>query len=153
LTGVANFGMSAQESALKLSEDITMKYWMLLLTAREINWQLHQLMGWHVFIMSLRGHAQLCCRDMKTKYPRFSLTHKEIRLSLLVVTKLAVCGTHIQARKYKCWTDMKMKSSHVHSIMRETLLLQVQKIIPAGFGETRQLWEKKTCDDVINNYN
>jgi hypothetical protein len=40
--------------------------------------------------------------------------------------------------KYKYWKDMRMKYFHVLSIMKEILLLLVQRIIRAGYGKMVQ---------------
>jgi len=61
----------------------------------------------------------LYCKVTRMKYPKSNSIHREIRSLRPVVTKLAECGTLIQELKFKCWMVMKMKFSHVLSIMRE----------------------------------
>jgi len=70
------------------------------------------------------------------KYPRYSLTHKATRSYQQVATKLAECGILIQAQSSRFWMGMRTRSLHAPSIMKETRLLQDQKIILAEFGET-----------------
>jgi len=69
-----------------------MKCWMLALIALGINLLQRALMARLEYIMYSLVPAYHFCKDIKMKSLRYHLTHKVIRLSLLVVIKHAEFG-------------------------------------------------------------
>ena len=135
LIGHANYGMWDQDNALKLSEDITMRYWMLLSIAQETNLQLQVQMVLRESITFSLEHVLLFFRVTKMKYQKFNSTLKETKLSLLQVTRLVAFGTPTLELSNKFWTAMKTKFSHVLSTTKVTQSLLVQRITLAVSGE------------------
>ena len=113
-----------------------MRFWMLLSIALVINWLQLLLMVLPEYIMYSLELALLCYKVMKMRYLKSNSILKAIRSSLPVATKLAECGILIQAQSSRFWMGMRTRSLHAPSIMKETRLLQDQKIILAEFGET-----------------
>lgn len=106
------------------------------------------------FIMSLPLLALPSSKGMRAKSRRSSSTPKEIRFYQQVSIKLPECGMHRQGKASKSYKDMKTKSFLVCLIMKETLLLQVQRIIHAKYGGTVKFIRKKSeipqiCRDCL----
>ena len=72
---------------------------------------------------------------MKGRFQRLCLILKEQKFFLQVLIILQDYGMLSQVKCCKFLKVMRIKYSHVSLIMKETLLLQVQKIILAKFGE------------------
>ena len=117
-----------------------MRCWMRHSITLETSLQLPQPTVWLVFTMYLQAPVRRYSKVMRMRYPRFSSIHREIKLSRRAVTKLAGCGTRIQAWSSKYWTDTRMTSFRVHLITVETQLSRAQRTTHAAFGGTSLLW-------------
>ena len=96
--------------------------------------------------MSLLEHAHLSFKATKTKSVKLLSTHRVTKSSRPVVTRHAAFGPQTPVMNYSVWERTqvrvtKMKYSLARSIMKEILLLLVQKIILVAFGKISALFK------------
>jgi hypothetical protein len=86
---------------------------------------------------------------MKAKFPKLCSTLKERKFFLQVSTKLPEFGMFKVESSSKCLKVMKMKFFLACLTMKETLLSQDQKIIPAKFGGMRKSSQKIDFVNIV----
>ena len=87
--------------------------------------------------------ALMFLKDMKDKFRKQFSIHKAVKFYQQDSIKLLDYGMLRLERIYKFWKDMRMKSFHANSTMKEIPLLQGQRITPAKCGETVKLIRKR----------
>lgn len=129
------------------------KFQILILMLLELI-QLQEVLIKHVeYIMFPHSPVLLFQKDTKDKFQKLYLIHKAIRFFQQVLIKQLVYGMLKQEKVYKYYKVMKIKSFHVCSIMKVTLLSLVQKIILVKYGEIvkfiRKKSEKTKIDKIV----